>query len=63
VQFKITKYWLKSSNSTKVIIKAIQEGRIYKLVGVFNPWLQMLTSRLRGVTCAIRDLDMYLCKL
>jgi hypothetical protein len=34
VEFKITKYWLKSFNSTKVIAKAIQKGRLYKLVGV-----------------------------
>jgi len=34
VEFKITKYWLKSSNSTKVIVKIVEEGRLYKLIGV-----------------------------
>jgi hypothetical protein len=34
VEFETTKCWLKSSNSNKVIVEAIKEGRFYKLVGV-----------------------------
>jgi hypothetical protein len=34
VEFETTKCWLKSPNSNKVIVEAIQEGRFYKLVGV-----------------------------
>jgi hypothetical protein len=34
VEFEATKCWLKSCNSNKVIVEAIQEGRFYKLVGV-----------------------------
>ncbi len=36
MECKITKYWLKSFNSTKVIVKVIREGQTYKLVGVFQ---------------------------
>ncbi len=34
VDFEATKCWLKSFNSNKVIVKAIQEGRLYKLIGI-----------------------------
>jgi hypothetical protein len=34
VEFENTKCWLKSFNSNKVIIKAIQEERLYKLIGI-----------------------------
>ncbi len=34
MEFKATKCWLKSFDSNKVIIEVVQEGRLYKLVGV-----------------------------
>ncbi len=34
VEFEATKCWLKSFNSNKVIVEAIQERGFYKLVGV-----------------------------
>jgi hypothetical protein len=36
VEFEATKCWLKSFNSNKVIVEAIQEGKFYKLVGVIQ---------------------------
>jgi hypothetical protein len=39
VEFEITKCWLKSFDSNKVIAEVVQKGRLYKLVELFNPWL------------------------
>jgi hypothetical protein len=36
VEFEAIKCWLKSFNSNKVIVEAIQEGKFYKLVGVIQ---------------------------
>ncbi len=30
---------------------------------MFNPWLQHVTPRLKGMTCGIRNSNMFLCKL
>jgi hypothetical protein len=34
VEFETNQFWLKSYNSNKVVVEAIQEGGLYKLVGV-----------------------------
>jgi len=59
VEFETTKCWLKSFDSNKVIVEVVQEGRLYKLVGVVQSLV--VAIRLKGVTS--RNLDMSLCKL
>jgi len=63
VEIEGTKCWLKYFDSNKVIVKVIKKGRLYKLLELFNPWLQNVASRLRGMVCDIKNSNMCLCKL
>jgi hypothetical protein len=47
VEFEATKCWLKSSNSNKVIVEAIQERRVYKLVGVVQSLVAECSTKIK----------------
>jgi hypothetical protein len=47
VEFKATKCWLKSFNSNKVIVKTIQEGRLYKLIEIFQSLVGKCSAKIK----------------
>ncbi len=63
MEFEVAKCRLKSFDLNKMIVKVVQQKKIYKLVRVVNPWLSNVTLRLKEVICGIRNLNMSLCKL
>ncbi len=62
VEFEATKCQSKSFDSTKVIIEIVQEGRLYKLIGIVQSLVAKRAPSLKRMTC-IKDLDMSFYKL
>jgi hypothetical protein len=47
VEFEATKCWLKSFNSNKVIVKTIQEIKLYKLIGIFQSLVGKCSTKIK----------------
>jgi hypothetical protein len=47
MKFETTKCWLKFLNSNKVIVKAIQEGRLYKLIGISQSMVGKCSTKIK----------------
>jgi hypothetical protein len=47
VELEATKCWLKFFNSNKVIVKAIQEGRLYKLIGISQSLVGKCSTKIK----------------
>jgi hypothetical protein len=47
VEFESNKCWLKFLNSNKAIVEVVQEGRLYKLIGVVQSLLADYSIKLK----------------
>jgi hypothetical protein len=47
IEFEATKYWLAFFNSNKVIIKVVQEGRLYKLVKLVQSLVAECSTKIK----------------